>query len=790
MTEAENVGSGGEEDFSKYKGDKGIVQRWLKEIDLVKHSKAQNSFEKVGEKIIKIYKNAELYRAGTSASSTRVMFNILWSNVQVLKPTLYARMPKVVVERRFKDSDPIGRLACDICERATTFMLNIQQDRFNYAVKSAVEDRLLPGRGQVWLRFDAEFIDETDESGDPVLDENGNAKRIVKPNSEKVVIDPLHWLDYFEAPSRNPYEVRWKAKQAYMNRASLIKRFGSKIGKEIELNYSSGDNKRAKLSSQEQEFLMQAIVYEFWDNESKRVYWISEGYKEGPLDVKEDPLRLNEFFPCPMPLLATTTTDSQYPTADYKIYERLADELDYITKRISSIIECIRIVGLSAASLDREIRNMLKLDDGRLWPLENWATFVSEKGGLDSAINWFPFERAAQALEPLMNYQQSLLQQIFEIVGIPDIVRGSSDPTETLGAQQQKAHWTIVKGQEKQADVQRFCREIISRVSEIIFEPGLFADGTIGLMCGVSQLSPDKQANYMAALSLLRDDRLRTFRVDIETDSTIAIDEEQNMENWMNYNQSIQSLVSGIQNVVQFRPELVHPMIESALAAVRTLRTGRSVEGAWEKAMKQIEDNDAQAQANPQQQPDYQGMQIQLAQQQMQINQQDIMTKGQTAQMKAQIDGQELQFKQQIEGSKLQLESQKMQMDFEIESKKIEVEAQKVMNKAQIDSMMQELEIFRAKFEVSAEEHRQQIEAYRVQLTEKEKFMEESRLKQEQTLEAIRLVHERAKESAESNGQSKTPVIHVHNTSGSKEIMMQRLPTGELVGRTREVENG
>ena len=38
-------------------------------------------------------------------------FNILWSNVQTLQPTLYSRTPRPDVERRFHDQDPTGRLA-------------------------------------------------------------------------------------------------------------------------------------------------------------------------------------------------------------------------------------------------------------------------------------------------------------------------------------------------------------------------------------------------------------------------------------------------------------------------------------------------------------------------------------------------------------------------------------------------------------------------------------------------------------------------------------------------------
>lgn len=792
-----------EDTLKEYQGGEGIVRRWIKELDIVRQSKHQKAFEKNGEKIVKNYRNADALQVyNTSGSSpARVMFNILWSNVQVLKPTLYSRMPKVVVERTFKDADPIGRLASVIAERATHYQIESQQDRFNYAVKASVEDRLLPGRGTVWVRYDAEFDETTDENGEPIVDEAGNAIRAPKPNSEKGVVDPVHWLDYFESPARNPYEIRWKARRAFMTRAQLTKRFG-KIANFVELDRCDGVKKDETLTKDEQNFLLQAEVFEIWDLDSKKVYWITEGLRTQPLDVKDDPLKLKDFFPCPEPLLATTTTDSRYPTADFKIYEKLAEELDYVTKRISSIVECVRMVGMSAASLDKEIRNMLKLSDGQLWPIENWQQFINEKGGLEKAINWFPFDQAVAALTPLMQYQQNITQQIHEITGIPDIVRGASDPTETLGAQQQKAHWTVVKVSEKQAEVQRFCREIISKIAEIIFEPGFFSDQTIALMCGVAQMPPEDQQNFPAALELLRSDRLRTFRVDIETDSTIAIDEDQDKAARMEYLGAINSLVSNIQQVSQFRPELMQPMIESALFAARSFRTGRPVEGSWERAMKLIEDNDKAAAENPPQPPPDPAMA------QVEINGQEVQMKGQEAQMKMQLD----QAKLDLESQKLQLDGQKAQMDFEIESQKIQLQASQVMSKQQMDELTHQLDVFKEQFNQAVSAQELELLKFKTVLDQKDQALEEQRLQREAQMQAIDKLHNHistvtehvtalrekadkdddggrgAKSSRE--GAPSIPAIHIHNSGGSKSVTMRRLADGTLEGRTSHVEDG
>ena len=724
MTEVLNT-EGQEEDLKKYEGDEGIVLRWLKETSLVENSKSQKDFERIGERIVKVYKNAN---ASEDANAKGRMFNVLWATVEVLGPSLYSRMPKVVVERTFKDSDPIGRLASEIAERCTHYMIQSQQDRFNYAVSSAVQDRLLWGRGQVWLRYDAEFVEKLDQNGEPIV-ENGQAVRVPKPNTEKVIVDPLMPLDYRESIARNQYEVRWRERVLHMTRAELIKEFGEDVGKAVDLDHYDGE-KKENLTKDEQDFLMQAKVHLIYDGVAKDVLWISEGYKKGPLKALEDPFRLKEFWCCPIPLLATTTSDSTYPTPDYVIYEKLADELDYVTKRISSLVECIRVVGATAASLNKEIKSVLKLADGQVWPMDNWAQFA-ESNGFKGAVDWFPFDQVVAAIEPLMGYQQSLKAQIDEISSMPDIVRGASDPNDPVYTQQQKSHFTVVKLIKKQADVQRFCREIVSKIAEIIFESGFFSDETIKLMCLHDQMKPEAQENFPQALALLRDDRLRTFRVDIETDSTIAVDENQNIERWMRYMQAIRELVQHIEGVAQYRPELFKPIVESALSAVRALRTGRSVEGAWEQAMQQMEDNDkaaAEAAAQNPPPPDYEMMKAQNEQAKIQASMQEIPLKQA-----------ELQHKQMVDQAKLQLESQKLEYDFQLRSQEIQIKAQEIGSKALADQTKAQLDAFMAEFESYAEQTRLSIEEFKAKGTVQEKLLEEKRLATDTAIEHEKL---------------------------------------------------
>lgn len=784
---------GEQEDLRGANTPEGEVSRWLKEIDLVLNSDAHRIFERAGERIVKTYKNTSGYigYGNEALEADRVMYNVLWANVQILYPLLFARMPEPVVERWYKDSDPIGRQAAEIAECSTSFQLKTQQDRFMYSVGSAVRDMLLPGRGQVWLRFDCDWIEALDENGNPHLDKEGNAIRQAKPNTEKVVIDPLMWQDYLECMGRNQYEVRWRAKRAYMNRRQLMDRFGDK-GEECKLqNFKEQVDRRKKLDDDEQ-FLMQAEVWEIEDFEGKKKYWISRGYKKAPLDVQDNPLNLSDFYSCPIPLLATTTSDSTYPTADYVIYERLASEVDWAMKRRSSIFECIRMVGATSAAYNKEVKEMLRLNDGDLWPIANWAQFVENKG-FAGIIDWMPFDQAVAALGPMTEYIADCLQKIDAITGVPDFAHGVTDPNESVASVQKRAQFTQPKIVVRQQDVQRFCREIVRKTAEIIFEPGLFSDETIALMYGLAQRKPEDQATFPQALSLLRDDRMRTFRVDIETDSTIASDEADNQARWAQYMQSIGAIFSNVQAVQQFRPELMHPMLESALGSIRALRTGRNVEGAWEKAISEIEDADMQAKMNPQPPPpDPALLRAQNEQQKIQIDAQIKSQELQWEQYKTQYDwqfeqGQE-SFKQYIEQAKLQQDSYKTEGELAVKHEANQIDAQEQLTRNQVDKVIADMDIFQAELKNKLEAQKiamqAALEAERLDFEKKaeilrvqEKIMEERRLTADQQLEHKRMLlehkqamHEVKEAKAEKNKPKeekkteapKPPDIHVH----------------------------
>src|ERR1700679_608943 len=98
------------------------VQKYL---DIV--SAYETEFKKWEGRVTKILKR---YRDDTRSASGNetAKYNILWANVQTLKPAVYAHMPKADVSRRFVDNDPIGRVAALLLERVLDYEIEHYSD--------------------------------------------------------------------------------------------------------------------------------------------------------------------------------------------------------------------------------------------------------------------------------------------------------------------------------------------------------------------------------------------------------------------------------------------------------------------------------------------------------------------------------------------------------------------------------------------------------------------------------------------------------------------------------------
>ncbi len=447
-----------------------------------------------GNMILKRYRDERASTGGVEGSSRR--YNILYTNVSILKPAIYSRMPDPIVDRRFLQKDVVGRLSSVILER--TIIAQLEYD-YHVSMNQAVYDRLLPGRGQVWLRYDNELeeivdknasiatqpsngledsiariakeVDDPDliaeTSKDEALEDSGSALLI-----EKVVTDYINWRDFYTFPTRARTwsEVQAVAKRLYMSKQECIERFGEEIGSQMQADTmpETSDNKRASVSDTSifrDTNERSIVVWEIWNKSDRRIYWVSSGYMY-LCDVRPDLYKLKGFFPCPRPLSATLTTDSLTPVPDYIQYQDQAIQLDELTQRIAMLTKACKVAGVYNAAQKALSRIFQETSENQLIPVDQWAMFA-EAGGVKGAMDFVPLDQIKATIDTLTTVRQQCKQDLDEITGISDVVRGTTDSRETLGGLRLKNNNAGTRLTESQEEVQRFARDAIALIGEI-----------------------------------------------------------------------------------------------------------------------------------------------------------------------------------------------------------------------------------------------------------------------------------------------------------------------------------
>ncbi|CAB4187847.1 hypothetical protein UFOVP1169_15 [uncultured Caudovirales phage] len=659
-------------------GDPQSSKAILMQIDA--YETQYQGWQQRGKAIIERYKDARL---GQSMGPLNPMvvrkFNILWSNVETLKPTLYARLPQMVVEREYKDKDPVARVACEIAERAGNYTL--RKSGFDQVLRQCVHDRLLPGRAVAWVDYQVEgeqqpVVDPM--TGQPAIDPmTGQPQMQFVKRSEKVVPKYCDWRDFGHSPVRLWTEVEYAWYRIYTTEDENKQQFPQFYGDGltgVPLDRKPEDDKD-KVDT----VIPQSTIYVVYCKKDRVIRYIHKDL-DTVLREQPPPVDFEDFWPWPRPLYATMTNESLQPVPDFYYYQDQADELDKITNRLARVMDAMKVTGVydkNEGALQR-LFHPNGAPDNLLSPVDNWQAFA-EKGGFKGAFQLAPLEELGNTANMLTAQRDQVLQVIYQVTGIADIIRGASDPNETATAQGIKSQFASLRIKDTQAEVARFARDLGSMIVETIvenFEPKTIWEMTnAAAFCIDPQTQQPSEQLFTAALSMLRNQKLRDFQIDIETDSTIQLDDAAEKASAGEFIQACAQFIQAWGPVVQQQP-LMYPMIsEMLMFLVRRYRAGRSLEGIIEQTMEQLK-----AASQQQQKPD---PEMQKAQAQMQIEQQKAQTQLQMKQQQAQLDAQLEREKAQRQAAQ---EQQQAQADMTVQQQKAQLDMQLAREKAALDA--------------------------------------------------------------------------------------------------------
>jgi len=545
-------------------------------------------------------------------------FQMFWANCEVIKPSIYATPPVPVVVTKFKDRRPVFQAAAEMIERCTIVAFDMAY--INELMLQVRDDVALIGRGVAWCRYEA-------GGGSGYHDK-----------TERVCIDFKNRRDFLHSVSRSWAEVWWVAAASYLTRSEARDRFAEYSGDEYQTaDYRVDKDSKEVGGADNRE---RAKFWEIWDRANQRVVWVAEGC-EMILDEDDPHLDLAGFFPCPKPAYGTLQRGSLVPVPDVLQYDDQLQELNSLTGRIHALSDALQMKGFYPAGggeLGDAIQTAFKTNTPGvvMVPVSNWAAF----GGSKEIIIWMPIQEIAQTIAAMVAQRKEIIQDIYQIMGLSDIMRGASDARETLGAQQLKSQYGSSRIRDKQYELVRLAKDLVCITSEIIAEK---FDKVTMIEMSQSQLPTDamkrqqaqqlmqqvgnqqlalqkaqalpqfaqmqqqkpeqveqlmQQGQQMIAegekairqimakptveqvFKFLKDSRIKHFVLDIETDSTVIVDENTEKQRRGEFIGVLSQLLPQLAQMIQAEPQTAQFCGDILKFATAPFRAGRQLEGS------------------------------------------------------------------------------------------------------------------------------------------------------------------------------------------------------------------
>lgn len=604
-------------------------------------------------------------------------FQLFWANIQVLGPSIYSRPPVPVVVPRFRNRKPIPRTASELLERATS--VQFEKEDIDATMILIRDDLTRLARGVAWVRYE-----DTEK------------------NRDRLCIEHLDRRDWLCSPARKWQEVDWVARRAWMTADEMEKRFTGDDWKDAAFEVMDRDRKERG----NRDPIKKAGVWEIWSKSEDRTVWVTEGVKT-LLDSDKPPLKLEGFFPCPRPAYATVQPGSLVPVPDYVYYKDQIEEINQLTTRIAALSDGLKLKGFYPGGGevgDAIEAAMARSDDQAIMvPIANWAAF----GGSGEQIIWLPIDMIATTIAGLVELRRTLIDDVYQITGLSDIMRGSTDANETLGAQELKSQYGSIRVRDRQNELVRIARDLTRITAEIMAEN--FTQKTLEDMSQmelptdadikkqvkeledqgkaiaanvqkqVQQAQSDPQMMEKAkenpeeaqkalqqmqqqaqeqlgqiqqqvqkigeavtidqVMKLLKEQRLRPFVLDIETDSTIAPDENAQKQRATEFVTAIGGYMGQAFPLVQAMPQAA-PLVADMMKYVASqFRAGRELDTTIDEFAENMKMAAQQPAPNPE--ADAAAATAQAEQQRLAMDQQ-------TAEADEARKQQEAQFKQQL----------------------------------------------------------------------------------------------------------------------------------------------
>lgn len=616
----------------------GSAAYWQDEIAAAE--KELDKFQTQGKKVIERFLDKS---RGSDLAETQSL-NLFHSNIVTLRSMLYGQTPKVDVSRRYEDSeDDVARVASEILERCLNNDIQFTDDTFSEAIRSSLDDFLIPGLGQAKVRYEPKF--GVDVMGQEVI------------VSETAPVDYIHWKDFlWSSGARTWSEVRWVGFRTYVTESEATEKWGEEIAKQLSYSNKKERDERDRTITTNTAESRFAPIWEIWCKKSRTVYWWSKGLDK-LAGEQPDPLKLLHFFPCPQPMMANITTGSMVPKAEYTFAQDLYVQIDTLTTRIAMLGKACKVVGVYDKSSVGVQRMLNEGTDNELIPVDNWAAFA-EKGGIKGQVDWLPIEQIAAVMSQLTALRDQTIALLYQSTGLSDILRGSTDPRETKGAQELKSKFASTRVQALQDMFAKFASDLQKIKAEIMskhYQPQT-------LITQSNIMSTPDAALAGPAVQLLKNPKAAVWKIQIRPESVAMVDYAQLKSERMEYIMGLSQFMQSAAPLAQMDKSVVPTLMELLKWGLSGFKGSQQIEGVLDKAIADAGKQLQQPAQPPPPDPKVEAAKIK-AQSDQQLSQQEFQQK-------------QMEFQQQMlqDRQKFQQEMAQMQKEFALKMRQLMAE--------------------------------------------------------------------------------------------------------------------
>jgi hypothetical protein len=545
-------------------------------------------------------------------------YPLFWSTVKVAHGRIYSQPPKPDVRKRYQDdpgakpvvadtgdneSAEIGAAApagaapaqgavgpqggapqpvvddnklAQCIERAILYTIDTTD--FDINGHAAVNDFLVTALGVAKVEMDIQTADVpvlNPVTREPIFDPESG-----EPVMQSVVVDRTldlrhyAWSQFRWEPQQHWSQVSWVGFDHWMTKQEIEDQFKVDLSASGTSTNDNDGGRYAEGKPQANKYREQFKVTEVWDKATRKRIFVTQAHDD-TLEETDDPLGLKDFFPCPKPMMLNLKPDDLVPKPDYSYCESMFVSCNRIANRITALMEQIKDIGFYDASFT-ELANLPNLTDGQLAPIPKLLARIDaltpggSRAGYDAIVCKQDNAGKVQVVQELLMLLDQYKQRIWEIYGISDIQRGSTNPNETATAQSIKAEWANVRVGERIRLVALFFRDIFRIMAEIIAEK--YEPDVLSKMTGI-ELNEEE-------MEILRSDYSRCYAIDVESDSTVVQDETAEKQQRMEFMQTLSSYAKELVPAVQSGALPAEFVKEALLFVTNSFKSGRQLEQA------------------------------------------------------------------------------------------------------------------------------------------------------------------------------------------------------------------